>query len=42
MVGDALARYKQTMMFDLPIFEKSEIGRLMEDDLAGVGKQVDR
>ena len=42
MVGDALARYKQTMMFDLPIFEKSEIGRLMEDDLVGVGKQVDR
>jgi 2-dehydro-3-deoxygluconokinase len=34
LVGDAATRLKQTLMFDLPIIEKSEVQSLMEADMA--------
>ncbi len=34
LVGDAATRLKQTLMFDLPIIEKSEIQALMAADIA--------
>jgi sugar/nucleoside kinase (ribokinase family) len=35
LVGDAATRLKQTLMFDLPIIEKSEIQAVMTADIAG-------
>jgi 2-dehydro-3-deoxygluconokinase len=35
LVGDAATRLKQTLMFDLPIIEKSEIQALMTADIPG-------
>ncbi len=37
LVGDAATQLKQTLMFDLPIFEKSEVQALMAADAAGGG-----
>jgi 2-dehydro-3-deoxygluconokinase len=42
LVGDAASRLKQTLMFDLPIIEKSEVQALLKADVAGGGKRVDR
>jgi 2-dehydro-3-deoxygluconokinase len=40
LVGDAATRLKQTLMFDLPIIEKSEVQALMQADVAGGGKRT--
>lgn len=42
LVGDAFTRLKQTLMFDLPIVEKSEIEALLKADVAGGGKRTSR
>jgi 2-dehydro-3-deoxygluconokinase len=42
MVGDAATRLKQTLMFDLPIVDKSEIQALMKADIVGGGKRTSR
>jgi hypothetical protein len=42
MVGDAATRLKQTMMFDLPLIEKSEVSSLLKADASGGGKRVER
>jgi 2-dehydro-3-deoxygluconokinase len=42
LVGDAAARLKQTLMFDLPIVDKAEIEALMKADVVGGGKRTSR
>lgn len=42
LVGDAISRLQQTMMFDLPIIDKSEVNRLLQSDISGSGKRVGR
>jgi 2-dehydro-3-deoxygluconokinase len=42
LVGDATTRLKQTLMFDLPIIEKSEVQTLMKADVLGGGKRTSR
>jgi 2-dehydro-3-deoxygluconokinase len=42
LVGDAATRLKQTLMFDLPIIEKSEVQALMRSDVLGGGKRTSR
>jgi 2-dehydro-3-deoxygluconokinase len=42
MVGDAATRLKQTLMFDLPIVDKSEVQALMKADAVGGGKRTSR
>jgi 2-dehydro-3-deoxygluconokinase len=40
LVGDAATRLKQTLMFDLPIIEKSEVQALITTDVGICGKDV--
>jgi sugar/nucleoside kinase (ribokinase family) len=42
LVGDAATRLKQTLMFDLPIIDKTEVQALMKADVAGGGKRTSR
>jgi sugar/nucleoside kinase (ribokinase family) len=42
LVGDAATRLQQTMMFDLPIIDKSEVQALMKADVLGGGKRTSR
>jgi len=42
LVGDAATRLKQTLMFDLPIIEKSEVQALLKADISGGGKRTSR
>jgi 2-dehydro-3-deoxygluconokinase len=42
LVGDAATRLKQTLMFDLPIIDKSEVQALMKVDLVGGGRRTAR
>lgn len=42
LVGDAAARLKQTLIFDLPIVDKVEIEALMKAELFGGGKRTSR
>jgi 2-dehydro-3-deoxygluconokinase len=42
LVGDAATRLKQTLMFDLPIVDKSEIQALMNAGVLGGGKRTSR
>lgn len=42
VVGDAAARLKQTMMFDLPIIDRRDIQFLLEADQSGGGKRTVR
>jgi 2-dehydro-3-deoxygluconokinase len=42
LVGDAATRLKQTLMFDLPIIDKSEVQALMKEDVLGGGKRTAR
>ncbi len=42
LVGDAYTRLKQTLMYDLPIVEKSEVEALMREDIFGGGKRTSR
>lgn len=42
LVGDAFTRLKQTLMFDLPLVEKSEVQNLLKADVQGGGKRVER
>jgi 2-dehydro-3-deoxygluconokinase len=42
LVGDAATRLQQTLMFDLPIIDKSEVQALMKADVMGGGKRTSR
>src|SRR5512136_1965883 len=42
LVGDAATRLKQTLLFDLPIIDKTEVQALMKADVAGGGKRTSR
>jgi 2-dehydro-3-deoxygluconokinase len=42
LVGDAMTRIKQTLMFDLPIVNKDEVQALMKADVLGGGKRTSR
>jgi 2-dehydro-3-deoxygluconokinase len=42
LVGDAITRLKQTLMFDLGIVTKQEVQALMEANLTGGGKRASR
>ncbi|NLD49463.1 MAG: sugar kinase [Clostridiaceae bacterium] len=42
LVGDAASRLQQTLMFDLPIIDRKEVGRLLQTDNSGGGKRVAR
>lgn len=42
LVGDAATRLKQTLMFDLPIVDKTEIQSLLQADVLGGGKRTSR
>jgi 2-dehydro-3-deoxygluconokinase len=42
LVGDAISRLKQTLMFDLPIITKEEVQALMKADILGGGKRESR
>jgi 2-dehydro-3-deoxygluconokinase len=42
LVGDAATRLKQTLMFDLPIVDKTEIQALLKADVLGGGKRTAR
>jgi len=42
LVGDAITRLKQTLMFDLGIVTKQEVQALMEADVTGGGKRASR
>jgi 2-dehydro-3-deoxygluconokinase len=42
LVGDAATRIKQTLMFDLPIVDKTEVQALMRADVLGGGKRTSR
>jgi 2-dehydro-3-deoxygluconokinase len=42
LVGDTATRIKQTLMFDLPLIDKSEVEALMKADAFGGGKRTAR
>jgi 2-dehydro-3-deoxygluconokinase len=42
LVGDAFTRLQQTIMYDLPIVDKSEIQSLLKEDVYGGGKRTSR
>ncbi len=42
LVGDAMTRLKQTLMFDLPIVDKAEVEALMKAERFGGGKRTSR
>ena len=42
LVGDAMTRLKQTLMFDLPIVDKAEVEALMKAEVFGGGKRTSR
>jgi len=42
LVGDAAARLKQTLMYDLPVITRQEIQARMRADIAGGGKRTVR
>jgi hypothetical protein len=42
VVGDAITRLKQTLMFDLGIVTKEEVQALIEADVKGGGKRESR
>lgn len=42
LVGDAITRLKQTLMFELPIVTKEEVQALMKSDVLGGGKRESR
>ena len=42
LVGDAATRLKQTMMFDLPMVDKSDVQALLKSDVLGGGKRTSR
>jgi 2-dehydro-3-deoxygluconokinase len=42
LVGDAATRIKQTLMFDLPMIDKSDVESLMKADAFGGGKRTAR
>jgi 2-dehydro-3-deoxygluconokinase len=42
LVGDAATRIKQTLMFDLPVIDKTEIEALLKADAFGGGKRTAR
>ena len=42
LVGDAATRLKQTLMFDLPIIDRSEVQALLKSDVVGGGKRTSR
>ncbi|MDP3184064.1 MAG: hypothetical protein Q8M58_02205, partial [Anaerolineales bacterium] len=42
LVGDAVSRLKQTVMFDLPIVTREEVQALMKADVSGGGKRESR
>ncbi|MDP2974899.1 MAG: sugar kinase [Anaerolineales bacterium] len=42
LVGDAISRLKQTVMFDLPIVTREEVQALMKADVSGGGKRESR
>lgn len=42
LVGDAISRLKQTLMFDLPIVTREEVQALMEADISGGGRRESR
>lgn len=42
VVGDAVTRIKQTLMFDLPLVDKKEIQALLKADITGGGKRTSR
>ena len=42
LVGDAATRLKQTLMFDLPMIDKSDVQSLMKSDVLGGGKRTSR
>ena len=42
LVGDAATRLQQTLMFDLPIIDRSEVQALLKADSAGGGKRTSR
>lgn len=42
LVGDAISRLKQTLMFDLPVVTKEEVHSLMKSDISGGGKRESR
>jgi 2-dehydro-3-deoxygluconokinase len=42
LVGDAMTRLKQTLMFDLAIVTKAEVHALMAADVTGAGKRASR
>jgi 2-dehydro-3-deoxygluconokinase len=42
LVGDAATRLQQTLMFDLPIIDKSEVQALLKTDVVGGGKRTSR
>ncbi|HMN61272.1 MAG TPA: hypothetical protein PJ988_12950, partial [Anaerolinea sp.] len=42
LVGDAMTRLKQTLMFDLPIIDKEDVEALMKADVFGGGKRTER
>jgi 2-dehydro-3-deoxygluconokinase len=42
LVGDAATRLKQTMMFDLPMIDKSDVQALLKSDVLGGGKRTAR
>lgn len=42
LVGDAATRLKQTMMYDLPVINRSELQALLKADVEGGGKRTSR
>jgi len=42
LVGDAATRLQQTLMFDLPIIDRSEVQALLKADSVGGGKRTSR
>ena len=42
LVGDAATRIKQTLMYDLPIVDKTEVEALMKAEVFGGGKRTSR
>lgn len=42
LIGDAVTRLKQTLMFDLPIVTKREVEEILRADMIGGGKRTER
>jgi sugar/nucleoside kinase (ribokinase family) len=42
LVGDAITRLKQTLMFELPVVTREEVQALMKADVLGGGKRESR